>query len=154
MKLGAGMRLVVLVAFLSVAAPCAEPTISEPVAQPAVQARIEQVVATIAAANRGGPGEEIPAMAEQLQQQLDDREALLLQLAVYLATRPGNELAMGVALLIDSYGFTNEEKVAALGPRFDTDDDDLRHAMLEVLSTVDDADVREAVERVRGFEQL
>ena len=151
MTLGTGMRLVGLAALLAVAAPCAEPT-----PQGAAQARIEQVVAAIAAANRGGADDEIPAMAEQLQQLMDDdRESLLLQLALYLGTHPGNEQAMGAALLIDYYGFTNEEKIAALAPRLDTEDGRLRHAMWDVLSTVDQPQgAREAVERVQWLERF
>jgi len=150
MTLGTGMRLVGLALLLAVAAPCAEPTVSEPTPQPAAQARIEQVVASIAAANRGGPDDEIPAMAEQLQQLMDDdRESLLLQLALYLGAHPGNEQAMGAALLIDYYGFTNEEKVAAFAPHLDTHVGRLRPAMWDVLSTVDP----EAVERVHRLER-
>jgi hypothetical protein len=138
MTFRARMRIVCLAVLLAIAAPCAGPPVGEPPPQPAAQAQIERLVTTIAGANKGGPGEGIPAMAEQLQLLMDnDREALLLQIVLYLAPGRGNERAMGAALLIDYFSFTSEEKIAALVPHLDTDDGELRAVMWDVLSTVD-----------------
>ncbi|HXV75934.1 MAG TPA: hypothetical protein VD788_06390, partial [Candidatus Polarisedimenticolaceae bacterium] len=79
---------------------------------------------------------------------------LLSQLVLYLAAHPGNEPAMGTAVLIDYYGFTDEEKIDALAPHFDSADPRLRDAIWEVLLTVDTpAGARSSVELVRQVEQ-
>ena len=123
--------------------------------QPA-QARIAEVVKAIAEANRGGNGDEIPAMADGLLQQTDgDRESLLLELVQYVAGHPGNESAMGTALLIDYYGFTDDEKIGALTPQVGTDDSRLQDVIWDVLGTVDRPEgARESVRRVQQLERL
>jgi hypothetical protein len=127
-----------LVVLLATTAPCSAMPAGTPEARPAAQARVESLVMAIVAKNRGEPAADLPAMAEQLQRSMDDdREALLLQLVLYVSAKSGNERMMGAALLIDSYSFTNEERIAALVPHLETDDPRLRDVMWDVLSTVD-----------------
>jgi hypothetical protein len=141
---------------LSVVASCTAESVAEPTPQPAVQAAIAEVVEAIVVADGGAPTDPIAAMADRLQQLTEgDRESLLFQLVLYLAGHPGNEPAMGAALLIDYYGFTAAEKIGGLTPHLGTDDGRLQDAIWEVLSTVDHPQgVRESVERVRQLEQL
>lgn len=135
MKIRIAFCLVALATLL--AAPCAARPVAEPAPHPAAQAEIERVVATIVAANKGGPREQIPEMAGELQRLLDGgRESLLQQLALYMAGRAGNEQAMGAALLIDYYDFTQDEKIAALAPYLDTKDQKLLEALWNVLGTI------------------
>jgi len=130
--------LVGLVVLLATLPLCSSPPAGEPEARPAAQGRIDALVAAIVATNQGEPAADLPAMAEQLQRSMDDdREALLLQLVLYVSAESGNERMMGAALLIDSYSFINEEKIAALVPHLETDDPRLRDVMWDVLSTVD-----------------
>jgi hypothetical protein len=143
-------------ALLAVAAPCASDPVPEPVPDPESQAAIERLVATIDEAQRGGSDDTIPPMAEELRRQVRDRgDSLLLQLVIFLAAHPGNETAMGSALLIDYYGFADEEKTAVLTPHVASDDDRLRDAVLETLSTVKHPpEIREHVERMQTIEPL
>ena len=135
-----GIRVAGLALLLTVAAPCTGRPVAELAPQPAVQVHIEQVIATIAAANRGEPAEDIAAMAEQLQQRIDDRQSLLQQILLYLADPRGNEETMSAALLLNYYNFTNDERIAAIVPHLDTDHVGLRDIMGEVLSMVDRPD--------------
>jgi len=120
------------------------------------QTRIAEVVKAIAEANRGGNGDEIPAMADGLLQLTDgDRESLLLELVQYVAGHPGNESAMGTALLIDYYGFTDDEKIEALTPQIGIGDSRIQDAIWDVLGTVDRPEgARESVRRVQQLERL
>jgi len=111
---------------------------ADPAPQADVQAGIDRTVEAIVTAGRGDTEGEIAGMAEQLHRLTEgDREALLQQLVLYLASHPGNEPAMASALLIDYYGFTAEETVAALAPHAGAQDERLRDAVWELLGTVD-----------------
>ena len=120
------------------------------------QTRIAEIVKAIAEANRGGNGDEIPAMADGLLQLTDgDRESLLLELVQYVAGHRGNESAMGTALLIDYYGFTDDEKIEALTPQIGIGDSRIQDAIWDVLGTVDRPEgARESVRRVQQLERL
>jgi hypothetical protein len=147
-----GVLVIALLAALAFVFPCAAVSAAERSIQP----RIAEVVKAIADANRGGGGDEIPAMADELSRLTDgDRESLLLELVRYVASHPGNEPAMGAALLIDYYGFTDDEKIGGLTPHVGTDDARFQDAIWEVLGTVDQPQgARESVRRVQHLEQL
>jgi len=150
-----GILVVVLTALLSVAAACAEPPGVDPLPLPEAQAGIDRLVVAIGSADRKGPDREIPEMAEQLQREIGDREALVLQIVLYLADHPGNEQAMGAALLIDYYRFSDAEKVAALAPHAGATDDRLRDAIWELLSTVaQPPGAGDSAARVKELERL
>jgi hypothetical protein len=151
-----GIRIVVLVGLLAFVSLSVTESIAASPSQQSVQARIAEVVRAIAEANRGGDGGEIPAMADELSRLTDgDRDSLLLELVRYLAGHPGNEPAMGAALLIDYYAFTDDEKIGALAPHVGTDDARLRDAIWEVLGTVDRPQgAGESVRRVQHLDQL
>jgi hypothetical protein len=156
MTIRASVCFALVTALLAVAAPCAPEAVPEPTPNLESQAAIERLVATINEAQGGGPGDSIPAMAEQLRRRVTDRgDSLLLQLVLYMAAHPGNETAMGSALLIDYYGFADEEKAAVLTPHVASDDDRLRDTVLETLSTVKQPpEIRENVERMQAIEPL
>ena len=156
MRQPSGLLLVTLAALLSSAVACAGSAGDEPVARPAAQAGIDRLVTSIAAANRGGSDSEIPGMAEQLQREVDGgRAPLLQQLVLYLAAHPGNEPAMGTALLIDFYGFTDDEKIEATAPLLAASEPRLRDATWEVLSSVEHPEgARESAARVQELERL
>jgi hypothetical protein len=95
-------------------------------------------------------------MADELLKLTDgNRQSLLVELVEFLADNPGNEPAMGAALLIDYYGFTNDEKVEALAPHIGSDDARFRDAVWEILGTIDrPPGVQERVLRVKQLERL
>ena len=150
------IRIVGLAVLLALASPTLMDSVAASAPPQQIQARIAEVVNAIAEANRGGDGGKIPAMADGLSQLTDgDREELLLELVAYVAGHPGNESAMGAALLIDYYGFTDDEKVGGLTPHVGTDDARLQDAIWEVLGTVDrPPGAGESVRRVQDLEQL
>ena len=156
MRRPTGMLLIALGTILSVAAACAGSAGDEPSPNPTTQAGIDRLVTAITAANRGGSDSEIPAMAEQLQREADGgRAPLLRQLVFYLAAHPGNEPAMGTALLIDFYGFTDEEKIEATALLLAASEPRLRDATWEVLSSLEQPDgARESAVRVQELERL
>ena len=150
------IRIIGFVGLLSSAILCMTVSAVRAGTQQSVQARIAEVVKTIAEANRGGNGDEIPAMADGLLQLTDgDRESLLLELVHYVADHPGNESVMGAALLIDYYGFTDDEKIGALTPQIGTGDSRIQDVIWDVLGTVDRPEgARESVRRVQQLERL
>lgn len=156
MSVTRSFRIIALVGLLALALPCMTGLTAASTAQPPVQARIADVVQAIAEVNRGAQGDEMPAMADGLLQLTDgNRESLLLELVWFVADNPGNETAMGAALLIDYYGFADDEKVDALTPHIGSDDGRFRDAVWEVLSTVDQPQgARESVRRVQQLERL
>jgi hypothetical protein len=151
-----GIRIVALVAVLAFVIPCVTESVAVSAAEQPIQTRIAGVVKAIAEANRGGGGDEIPAMADELSQLTGgDRELLLLELVRYFAGHPGNESAMGTALLIDYYGFTDDEKIEGLTPHVATDDTRFQDAIWELLGTVGQPrGAGESVRRVQHLEQL
>jgi hypothetical protein len=150
------IRIIAFSGLLALVIPCMTGLAAASTAQPEVQARIAEVVQAIAEANRGGPDEGIPAMADGLLQFTDgNRESLLVELVGFIADNPGNEPAMGAALLIDYYGFTNDEKIEGLTPWIGTDDGRLQDAVWEVLGTVDRPEgVKESVRRVQQLQRM
>ena len=83
-----------------------------------------------------------------------DHPEVIAKVRQFLADHPGNETAMSAALLIDYYGFSDDEKIEALTPRLEADDARLRDRIWEVLGTVDRPEgAREAVGRVQRLER-
>lgn len=151
-----GIRIIGLVGLLAFVIPGTAESATTSTAERPVQDRIAEVVRAIVEADRGGPGDEIPAMADGLSQLTGgNRESLLLELVRFVAGNPGNESAMGAALLIDYYGFTYDEKIGALTPHVGTDDARLQDTIWEVLGTIDRPQgVQESVRRVQQLERL
>jgi hypothetical protein len=149
------IRIIGFVGLLASAILCVTVSAVPAGTQQSVQSGIAEVVKAIAEANRGGSGDEIPAMADGLLQQTDgDRESLLLELVQYVAGHPGNESAMGAALLIDYYGFTDDEKIGALTPQIGTGGSRIQDVIWDVLGTVDRPEgARESVRRVQQLER-
>jgi len=150
------LRTFGLVGLLALAIPCVSGPSAASTARPEAQARIAEVVKAIAEANRGGGGDEIPTIADDLLQSMDGgRESLLLELVWFIADNPGNEPAMATALLIDYYGFTDDEKIQALTPHLDTPDTRFRDASWEVFATIEQPPgLRQSVRRVQQLERL
>lgn len=150
------LRTFGFVGLLALAIPCVSGPTAASTARPEAQVRIAEVVKAITEANRGGRGDEIPTMADDLLRSTDGgRESLLLELVWFIADNPGNETAMATALLIDYYGFTDDEKIEALTPHLDTPDTRFRDATWEVFATIDQPrGVQESVQRVQQLERL
>jgi hypothetical protein len=150
------IRTLGLACLLALVVPGASEAVEASASHERIQARIAETVKAIGDADRGGDGDRIPAMADELVRLTDgDRESLLVELVKFLAGHPGHESSMGAALLIDYYGFTDQEKVEALTPHIGTDDARMRDLIWEVLGTVDRPQgAHEAVQRVQRLEQL
>lgn len=128
---------------------------AEPQSRADVQTGIGQLVRAITTADRADDAASFVASADRLREIADDdRELLLSQLVLYLATHPGNEPAMGTAVLIDYYDFSDGEKVGALAPLIGADDARVREAVWDVLLTVESPPTaRASVERVQEVER-
>jgi hypothetical protein len=105
-----------------------------------VQARIDVLVRSIAAHNRGEPLGDIESGAAALLESTDgDRERLLRQLAIHRAGHPGNESAMSGALLLHHFEFTPAEMRQALVPLLESPEASLVATASDLLRSVDDA---------------
>jgi len=110
------------------AAPCPE-------RDEAIQARINDVVTAMV--QDGTTGEQV----EALRQAADGRrEALLVQLALFLGDSESTEESSVGALLVQALEFTPDEKLTAVLPHLDAEPASLRKVLTEILSTIDRPD--------------
>jgi len=122
---------------------------SDPPRDPRFQTKIAEAVASVVRQD-----EEAPAAVEALRQLGDgEREALLLQLALYVAAAEGTEQSMAGALIAQQLAFTQSEKLDAVLPHMMTAGPRLRRAFTELLATIDrpeggDPDFRTYEERI------
>jgi len=120
---------------------CAERSAPRPLPDPEVQTGITRTVEAIVDAGRSGSEEEALQQIDRLEKTTaGDREALLLQLLLYLAEAKGTEQAMGGALLMNHLEFSIEEKIGVALSYLEADDRALQKLLRELLSTVDRPD--------------
>jgi hypothetical protein len=101
----------------------------------AIQARITDVVTAMV--QDGTTHEQV----EALRQAADGRrEALLMQLALFLDDSESTEESMVGALLVQALEFTPEEKLTAVLPHLETEPASLRTVLAEILGTIDRPD--------------
>lgn len=101
----------------------------------AIQARITDVVTAMV---QDGTSQE---QVEALRQAADGRrEALLVQLALFLGDSESTEESMVGALLVQALEFTPEEKLTAVLPYLETEPASLRTVLAEILGTIDRPD--------------
>jgi len=101
----------------------------------AIQARITDVVTAMV---QDGTTQD---QVEALQQATDGRrEALLVQLALFLNDSESTEESMVGALLVQALEFTPEEKLTAVLPHLETESVSLRTVLAEILGTIDRPD--------------
>jgi hypothetical protein len=107
-----------------------------PERDPEIQDRIAAVVTAVV--------EEPDAIDERVQDlrltAADRREALLVQLALFLSDSSGTEDAMTGALLVRALEFTPEEKLSAVLPHLEAEPAALRKVLAEILGTIDRPD--------------
>jgi len=98
----------------------------------AIQARITDVVTAMV--QDGNTREQV----EALRQAADGRrEALLMQLALFLSDSESTEEAMVGALLVHALEFTPDEKLTAVLPYLEAEPASLRRVLAEILGTID-----------------
>ncbi len=126
---------------------------AEPPRNPEDQERIAAAVASVVRQEDGAKGA-IETLADSGKTR---RDALLLQLALYLERAPGTEEAMAGALILHQLAFTPAEKLDAIEPNLLAAGPPLRRVFTELLSTIDRPDggapdFRIYEERIRGKE--
>lgn len=98
-----------------------------------IQAKISAVVAAVTE-----QPDTVEARVQELQHAADGRrEAVLVQLALFLSDSDSTEEAMVGASLLHGLGFTAQEKLDAVLPHLETEPASLRKVMAEILGTVD-----------------
>lgn len=118
-------------AFLALSLAAAA-TAAEPAKDPEVQARLEGIVQSVV-----GSAPDVAERVDRLAAAAPSREELLLQIALFLRDAGGTEEAMTGALVLHRLAFTPTEKIAAIVPQLETDDESLRRVFDDLLSTVD-----------------
>jgi hypothetical protein len=103
---------------------------------PDIQERIDAVV-TAAVEAPDITGQRV----EELRQATDGRrETLIVQLALFLSDSTSTEEAMVGASLFHAFGFTADEKLAAVLPHLEAEPDSVRKVLAEILGTIDRPD--------------
>ncbi len=115
------------------AVTCGEPPARGTGPDPRMQAAIEETV--LAIARQEGTASESIASLQTLA--AGHREALLLQLALYLETADGTERSMAGAMLLRQLAFTPREMFETLVPHLEGARPALRRVITEMLGTID-----------------
>jgi hypothetical protein len=124
--------IIALLALLLLVAPATAGEGLEPDAE--VQERLAEIVAAVVARV------ETTALVDGLRELQPDREAMLQQLALFLAASTSTEESMTGAAVLHDFDFTTDEKLRAVVPHLDVADPALRKVLEEILSTVDRPD--------------
>lgn len=120
-------------ATVAIAAAAADDVVE---ARPAVQAEIDRAAQASHSGPTGSPTGD--SDLDRLMASVDgDRNALLIQIAIYLSRSPGTRQSMGAALLVARLEIDDGEMLATVIPNLDTRDNRLRAVLYDWLGSVD-----------------
>ena len=133
-----------LAAVSLIAAPLLAGLVLAAAAPPADPKPDEQVQASIRAAVEAIGRQDEAAAAQQIetlkQEGRGRRDALLMQIALYLSESSSTEQTMAGALVLHRMEFTDHEMISIVAPRLESVTPGLNHVMKEILGSIDSGD--------------